>query len=371
MGGRTHKAVLSEALRQAAEERLQVRSLIGNAPLPPHDLQRMVHELQVHQIELEMQNEALKEALARVEDGQRFIDLYELATVAYFSVSADSTIQLMNAAAGRLLGLDRNRLKGQRLIFYVDDVSLTAFTTFLGKSFESKEVEMCELKLHCKGRKLAVEVRLEAVTDHKGGLCNLAVTDITDRKRMEAQVHRLAFHDSLTNLPNRRLLDDRLSQAMAASKRTGCKGALMFLDLDNFKALNDKCGHAVGDLLLIEAARRLNACVREMDTVARFGGDEFVVIISELKADQVEPTAQAGVIADKIRSALAEPYVLVIKHGARPETRVQHQCSASIGIVLFRGQDASKDEILKWADSAMYKAKAAGGNRYCFYADAC
>ena len=132
-------------------------------------------------------------------------------------------------------------------------------------------------------------------------------TDITERKQMEDQVHQLAFYDTLTHLPNRRLLDDRLSQTMAASKRSACYGALMFLDLDNFKPLNDMHGHVVGDLLLIEAADRLEACVREMDTVARFGGDEFVVMISDLDADKSRIDAQARLIAEKIRVALSDP----------------------------------------------------------------
>jgi diguanylate cyclase (GGDEF)-like protein len=134
--------------------------------------------------------------------------------------------------------------------------------------------------------------------------------DIVERKRMEDQVRQLAFYDPLTHLPNRRLLNDRLSQALLASKRSAFYGALMFMDLDNFKALNDKHGHSAGDLLLVEVARRLKCCVREIDTVARFGGDEFVVLLGELALSPQESMAQAGVIAEKIRLALAEPYAL-------------------------------------------------------------
>jgi len=120
--------------------------------------------------------------------------------------------------------------------------------------------------------------------------CN--IRNIAERKRMEDQVRQMAFFDELTKLPNRRLLSDRLSQAMAASKRTGSYGVMMFLDLDNFKLLNDAHGHAVGDLLLIETAHRLKSCVREMDTVARFGGDEFVVMIGDLDTDKAEARSQ-------------------------------------------------------------------------------
>ena len=195
--------------------------------------------------------------------------------------------------------------------------------------------------------------------------CN--IRNITERKRMEDQVRQMAFYDTLTKLPNRRLLSDRLRQAMAASKRSGCCGVMMFLDLDNFKLLNDAHGHALGDLLLIEAADRLKSCVREMDTVARFGGDEFVVMIGDLDADEAESRSQAEIVARKILAALAAPYVLKIKHEGAADTIVEHQCTASIGVTLFGKHEASQDDILKWADSAMYQAKEAGCNLIRFY----
>jgi len=193
------------------------------------------------------------------------------------------------------------------------------------------------------------------------------VQDITERKQMEDQVRQLAFYDPLTKLPNRRLLNDRLSQTLAANKRSGCYGALMFLDLDNFKPLNDIHGHEVGDLLLIDAAERLKGCVREMDTVARFGGDEFVVMISELAAGKAESMAQAGIIAEKIRGALANPFVLRIQHKGNAETTIEHHCTASIGVALFINHEASQDDIIKWADTAMYQAKEAGRNSIKFW----
>jgi diguanylate cyclase (GGDEF)-like protein/PAS domain S-box-containing protein len=191
--------------------------------------------------------------------------------------------------------------------------------------------------------------------------------DITERKQMEDQVRRLAFYDQLTSLPNRRLLSDRLSQAMGASKRSGCYGALMFIDLDRFKALNDSHGHEIGDLLLTVAAERLRSCVREMDTVARFGGDEFVVMIGELDADKAESAAQAGVIAEKLRAALAETYVLRIRNEGIPETIVEYRCTASIGVVLYLGHEVSQDHVINCADRAMYLAKEAGCNSVRFH----
>ncbi len=193
--------------------------------------------------------------------------------------------------------------------------------------------------------------------------------DITERKRAEQQIHNLAFYDVLTQLANRRLLSDRLNQAMALSKRSGHYGALMFMDLDNFKPLNDTRGHDMGDLLLLEAAHRLSRCVRETDTVARFGGDEFVVMLSALDDDRKRSVAQAGIVAEKIRAALAEPYLLTDSHVVAMETRVEHHCTVSIGVVLFINHESSPEEIFKQADQAMYQAKKEGRNRVCFFDD--
>ncbi len=207
------------------------------------------------------------------------------------------------------------------------------------------------------------------VKDGQGLVVRVVVVshDITERKQLEEQVLQLAFHDALTKLPNRRLLYDRLNQSMAASARSGCNGAVMFLDLDNFKRLNDSHGHAVGDLLLIEVAERLKGCVREMDTVARFGGDEFVVMISELELDNDQSALEARGIAEKIRSALSEPYRLIVKSAGKTELIVEHRCSVSIGVTLFVDHEASQGDILKWADRAMYQAKEAGRNAIRFF----
>jgi two-component system cell cycle sensor histidine kinase/response regulator CckA len=191
-------------------------------------------------------------------------------------------------------------------------------------------------------------------------------TDITVRKNIHEQVHQLAFYDALTKLPNRRLLSDRMNQAMAASRRNASYGAVMFLDLDNFKPLNDTHGHDVGDLLLVEVAQRLLDCVRETDTVARFGGDEFVVMLGDLGTDKEASIAQAAVVAEKIRASLAEPYALsVYKPGAQAQV-VQHRCTACIGVVVFVNHEVDHGEVLKQADAAMYQAKEAGRNQVHF-----
>jgi len=213
------------------------------------------------------------------------------------------------------------------------------------------------------------EVFSKAVRDEQGNVIGYhgITREITKRKQMQDQVRQLAFYDTLTQLPNRRLLSDRLNQALAVSARSGRHGALMFVDLDNFKPLNDRYGHFVGDLLLIEAANRLKNCVREMDSVARFGGDEFVVMLSELDADHAESIAQTKVIAEKIRISLSATYQLNVTREGEAESSVEHHCSASIGVYVFQNHKASPDDILKWADKAMYQAKSAGRNTIRFH----
>lgn len=191
-------------------------------------------------------------------------------------------------------------------------------------------------------------------------------SDISERKRIEEQVRKFAYSDSLTQLANRRLLHDRLALAQATSKRNGEYGAVILLDLDNFKPLNDEYGHAVGDLLLIEVAHRLSRSVRAVDTVARLGGDEFVIVLGGLDADQDVSRLEALAIAEKIREALARPYLLALQDGSSSST-VEHRCSSSIGVALFHGLSNNQNEILKAADIAMYRAKLSGRNTVRLY----
>ncbi|MDP1654960.1 MAG: EAL domain-containing protein [Hylemonella sp.] len=182
--------------------------------------------------------------------------------------------------------------------------------------------------------------------------------DISKRKRAEDETQRLAFYDTLTGLPNRRLLMDRLMQTMAISARSHHHCALLFIDLDNFKDLNDSLGHDVGDQLLEQVATRLVKCIREGDTAARFGGDEFVVMLEGLSEESSEAASQVEIVAEKILAALNQPYELMGK---------QHSSTPSIGITLFSGSEPGADELLKRADVAMYQAKAAGRNTLRFY----
>lgn len=184
-------------------------------------------------------------------------------------------------------------------------------------------------------------------------------SDISDLKLAESEIHNLAFFDPLTALPNRRLLLNRLGQARVAGKRSRQFGALLIIDLDHFKNLNDTLGHDIGDRLLVEVASRLRTCIREGDTAARQGGDEFIVMLEDLGSDVHSASVQAEAVAEKIRLSLNEPFLV--------GGDVQHFHSASIGVSLFCGHDKTTEALLKQADIALYKAKDAGRNSIRFF----
>jgi diguanylate cyclase (GGDEF)-like protein/PAS domain S-box-containing protein len=201
---------------------------------------------------------------------------------------------------------------------------------------------------------------ITAVKGNDGIITNFvgAHSDISARKISEEQIKILAFYDPLTHLPNRRLLMDRLHQALVSGARTGRKGALLFLDLDNFKILNDTLGHEFGDLLLQQVAQRLQSCVRDGDTVARLGGDEFVVALENLSEHVLEAATQTEMIAEKVLTSLRRPYQLNMH---------MYICTASVGAVIFNDQRASIEELMKHADIAMYQAKKDGRNAARFF----
>ena len=190
--------------------------------------------------------------------------------------------------------------------------------------------------------------------------------DVNIRERQTEEILQTSLHDSLTKLATRSLLADHLSQVLASNRRSGCHGALLFIDLDNFKAINDTHGHHAGDLLLIEVGKRLSACVREVDTVARLGGDEFVVLVGELNQDAALAKANIMLTAEKIRMSLAQPYSLKIQDDPNNIFEVEYSCTASIGATLFKAEIGSEDKMLERADQAMYKAKESGRNRVEF-----
>ena len=220
---------------------------------------------------------------------------------------------------------------------------------------------------HIEHRLLFADGRIKWVSEHCTSTFDLSgkplrslgmVQDITEHKEAEEEILALALHDQLTGLPNRRYFLERLGAALSASTRHDDFGAVLFIDMDNFKTLNDTRGHETGDLMLIEVANRLGSCLREVDIAARLGGDEFVVQIGDLGNDRDKALHRAGLVAEHIRKALAQPYIL----NDHP-----HHSSPSIGVTLYHGKDASVDTVLQRADTAMYQAKNSGRNKVCFF----
>ncbi len=291
---------------------------------------------------------------------------------------ADSELHItyISPADERFRGYKAEEVVGHHIFELFNEEGIAIVTEALPRRQEAEQAGGTpdfvdfEAPHRCKdGSVIWGEVFLKAVQDEDGSITGFhgITREITKRKQMQDQIRQLAFYDTLTQLPNRRLLSDRLNQALIAGKRTGLHGALMFIDLDNFKPLNDKYGHFVGDLLLIEAANRLKSCVREMDTVARFGGDEFVVMLASLMTDPAQSIAHARVVAEKIRVRLADVYYLNLAREAEAENIIEYRCSASIGVFVFLGHETGADDILKCADKAMYQAKAAGRDTIRFY----
>ena len=210
------------------------------------------------------------------------------------------------------------------------------------------------------GERYPAWTNITAVKDPAGAISHYVVTmtDITARKAAEQRIEQLAYYDALTQLPNRRRLMDRLQQALRNCGHTRRRGALLFIDLDNFKILNDTIGHDVGDRLLCKVAQRLTSSVRDGDTIARLGGDEFVVMLEELSESAEEAAGQAKKVGEQILLSLNRPYML--------DGRVHHS-TPSIGVALFSEADSAVEELLKQADIAMYQAKYAGRNTLRFF----
>ena len=448
----------------------------------PKEAQDMLHELQVHQIELELQNEELRRTQLEVDAlRDRYFDLYDLAPVGYCTLDEQGLILEANLTAAKLLGIARVKLIGHPIFRLVHKDDQDVYYLFRKQLRDADGAEGCELRMnksdgtwfwaHLQAiaaseengapvlrmvlndvtarRRLDDELRIAAtafesqegifitdsagvilrtnqaftaITDYtareavgktsrilssgrhdaafyadmwrnltsigmwqgelwnrrKGGelfpewLTITAVkdsagltthyvasfTDITVRKTAAEQISRLAFLDPLTGLPNRRLLMDRLAQALTAGARHRRQGALMFIDLDHFKTLNDTLGHYQGDQMLEQVASRLTTCIGDAGTVARLGGDEFVVMLEDLSENAQDAANQAETVGEKIQAALNLPYKL---------GNHEYHCTPSIGITLFADQQVSIDELLKRADLAMYQAKAAGRNTLRFF----
>ena len=347
-----------------------VRDIIGKLQAAGDALR--IHQQQLEQAVRDRTAELESRTRAMIESEEKFRLISTAAKDAIVIMGDAEKVVYWNPAAEKILGYTANEAIGRNLHELITPQRYRSeahsgfgrFSDYGVGSLVGKTFEIAAL--HQDGREFPIELSISAFRFHNSWHALGMIRDITERKQMEEQVRQLAFYDTLTSLPNRRLLNDRLSQAMAAGKRSGWFSALLFLDLDNFKPLNDRHGHVVGDLLLIEVAQRLKRCVRENDTVARFGGDEFVVILGELAADRAGAGAQARIVAQKISTALSEPYLLNISRDGESSV-VEHRCSTSIGAVVFVSHECSVDDVLKWADESMYRAKAAGGGQVRFF----
>lgn len=302
---------------------------------------------------------------------KKYAAIIESSDDAIISKSLEGKILSWNKGAERLFGYQAQEVIGHSMRMLIPDDRKNEEDVILGRISRGERVEHFETqRLHKDGHLIDISSTISPITDAAGKVvaASKIARDISEKKRIEAEIRQLAFYDTLTQLPNRRLLNDRLRLMVAASKRGQFYSALMFMDLDNFKPLNDMHGHVIGDLLLVEVANRLKSCVREIDTVSRFGGDEFVVMLGALGADKAMSESQAVAVAEKIRTTLSEPYQFTIPQDHAPNKIVEHRCTCSIGVVMFNGQgDVTQDELMQRADIAMYQAKDAGRNQIKFY----
>lgn len=274
---------------------------------------------------------------------------------------AQTLIIKANEAFSTISGYSEVELHGQPALMFCSDRQDPEFCRNLERTLAETGVWESEIRGQRKsGEGFPGWLTISAVRDEQGQVTNYvaSLTDISERKTAEQEIQHLAFFDPLTGLPNRRLLRDRLQQAIVLCSRKRQHAALVFLDLDDFKNVNDLYGHQIGDLLLCQVADRLQNDVRELDTVARLGGDEFVILLEGLAPSADDAVAQAEHVGNKLLCTLREPYP------------VNSQCfntSASIGIVLFNGEEHSLDELMQHADLSMYHSKASGKNALSFY----
>lgn len=331
------------------------------------NLQKSYAERRVLDEELQRVNLGLEEKVAmRTQELQhsesRFRLMFENHASPMLLIAPDTgDIVNANQAASDFYGYDNEYMKAMR----ISDINIQSADEIAAECVQAQRQErnyFVFLHRLASGEVRTVEVHSSPVEVEGRALLFSIVHDITERKQLEGRMHDMAFYDPLTKLANRRLLLDRLSMALASCIRTHRHGALMFLDLDHFKTLNDLHGHDLGDQMLVEVARRIQTCIREQDSAARLGGDEFVVMLEGLAEELLEAVTQAEMVAEKIRAALAMPYIL---HQGNEE--IIHHCSSSIGVVMFLEHDATQEYLLKWADMAMYRAKDAGRNAIRFY----
>jgi diguanylate cyclase (GGDEF)-like protein/PAS domain S-box-containing protein len=343
-------------LRKEAEERLQQQAERLQS-ISMHDVKTLAHELGTHQIQLEMQNEELRRAQEELEASRsRYADLYDFAPVGYFTFDKNGLILEVNLAGAGLLGVDRQRMINKPFSVFVIKDDRDIFRAHLRDMLKEETRRTIEIRLLKKDSSIIfVQLQSTAAEDSEGKpyLCLTAAIDITGRKQMEEAIRHQAHHDALTNLPNRRLLMEILTVELAHARRGQTRLAVLFLDLDRFKYINDTLGHDAGDNLLREVVDRLQHSVRASDTISRTGGDEFNILLTEIPhADDII------IIAQKVVRSFDKPFVL---------NGHEVNMSTSIGISIYPEDGESIEALFRNADIAMYHAKEQGGNSYQFY----
>lgn len=324
-------------------DKLDEELRLNNASLEVKVLQR-TQELQESEARFRLMFERHSSPMLMIDPNSGDIVSANLAASRYYGYTIE---QMLRMNIGHINTTSANEILQERKQALLEERNYFVFPHRLANG-DVRTVEVYSSPVEVEGRSLLFSI----------------VHDITERKQLEAQMHDLAFYDALTKLPNRRLLLDRLSKALISCKRTHRHGALLFLDLDHFKSLNDLHGHDVGDLLLLEAANRILSCIRQEDSAARFGGDEFVVMLDGLSESLPDAVVQAEIVAEKIREALAKPYQIA---RAGSNDVITHHCTSSIGVTIFRNHEESLEQLLKWSDMAMYRAKESGRNAIRFF----
>jgi diguanylate cyclase (GGDEF)-like protein/PAS domain S-box-containing protein len=343
-------------LRQEAEERLRQQSeRLKDISLL--EMQELAQELGTHQIELEMQNEELRQAQGELEASRsRYADLYDFAPITYLTLDKDGLIREVNLTGAGLLGVDRRRLINKPFSVFVIKDDRDTLREHLRDTFRMESQQITEVRIKRKdGSVVVAQLQSVAAEGNDGDFpsCRTAAIDITERKRMEEEIRHQAQHDALTDLPNRKLFLRILSIELAQAQRGRKRLAVLFLDLDRFKQVNDTLGHDIGDRLLKEIAERLRRSVRESDTISRLGGDEFNILLTGIAHSDDVIT-----IAQKVVESFRMPFAIG-KH--------EFDMSTSVGISIYPEDGETMEALCKNADIAMYHAKEQGGNSYRFY----
>lgn len=319
-------------------------------------------------IEMALYKHGADQRLQQSLDRQRALALHTQAILDHMSdalVTADEQglIESFNAAASAVFGYSAEQVIGRNVALLMPPPHRQLHDGYMAHYRDTGEARSIGRTRELQGQRQDGSVFPMTITlsrlERSGRTTFIGLmADISGRRKAEEAIHRLAYYDPLTDLPNRRLLLDHLRHAVAAAGRSGQAGALMFLDLDHFKQVNDSLGHVAGDDLLRQVAARLLAQVREGDTVARVGGDEFVLVLESLGTDEDEAAAHAGLVANKLLAALGQPYRIDGKSVT---------CTPSLGIEMLRQDQDDLEALIKQADAAMYQAKAAGRNRVRFF----